>query len=328
MPAMPAVPAAGRPHRVVVLALDGVYPFELGIPSRVFGSADGRYEVLTCSVDGRPVRTNADFSVTPDHGPEALRTADTVILPPFDLSLLSRELPAGVTEALASVPAGARLVSICTGAFVLAAAGLLEGRPATTHWALASAFRAWFPQVALDPDVLFVDDGDVLTSAGAGSGVDVCLHLVRKDHGAAVANHVARVCVVPPWRDGGQAQYIEQPVPETTASGTSATRQWALEHLHEPLALSELAGHARMSLRTFARRFNEEVGMSPGRWLIQQRVGRARHLLESTDLAVDDIAGQVGFATGTSLRQHLHAAIGVSPLAYRRTFRGEAALTP
>ncbi|MFF7440680.1 helix-turn-helix domain-containing protein [Streptomyces sp. NPDC008122] len=321
------VPAAGDRHRVVVLAMDGVYPFELGIPSRVFGAVDDRYEVLTCSVDGRPVRTNSDFSVTVEHGPEALRTADTVILPPFDLSLLSHELPAGVAEALASVPAGARTVSICTGAFVLAAAGLLDGRPATTHWALAAVFRQWFPRVALDPDVLFVDDGDVLTSAGAASGVDVCLHLVRKDHGAAVANHVARACVVPPWRDGGQAQYIEQPVPETTANDTSATRQWALENLHEPLALGELAAHARMSLRTFARRFNEEVGMSPGRWLIQQRVARARQLLESTDLAVDDIAGQVGFATGTSLRQHLHAAIGVSPLAYRRTFRGEAALS-
>ncbi|WP_406055190.1 helix-turn-helix domain-containing protein [Streptomyces sp. NBC_01077] len=314
----------GKLHRVVVLALDGVYPFELGIPSRVFGSADGHYEVLTCSVDGGPVRTNSDFSVTVEHGPEVLRTADTVLLPPFDISLLTREPPPATMEALASVRAGARLVSICTGAFVLAAAGLLDGRPATTHWSLADTFRSWFPQVALDPDVLFVDDGDVLTSAGAASGVDVCLHLVRKDHGTAVANHVARVCVVPPWRDGGQAQYIEQPVPEATASGTSATRQWALENLREPLPLSQLADHARMSMRTFARRFGEEVGMSPGKWLIQQRVARARHLLESTDLAVDDIAGEVGFATGTSLRQHLHAAIGVTPLAYRRTFRGMA----
>ncbi|MEU6624219.1 helix-turn-helix domain-containing protein [Streptomyces litmocidini] len=319
-------PVTGDRHRVVVLALDGVYPFELGIPSRVFESAAEHYEVLTCSVDGGPVRTNSDFSVAVEHGPEALRTADTVVLPPFDMSLLSRELPTGVAEALASVPAGVRLVSICTGAFVLAAAGLLDGRPATTHWALAAVFRQWFPQVALDPDVLFVDDGDVLTSAGAASGVDACLHLVRKDHGTVVANHVARACVVPPWRDGGQAQYIEQPVPEATANGTSATRQWALENLHEPLTLGELAGHARMSLRTFARRFDEEVGMSPGRWLIQQRVARARHLLESTDLAVDEVARRAGFTTGTSLRQHLHAAIGVSPLAYRRTFRGETAL--
>lgn len=161
----------------------------------------------------------------------------------------------------------------------------------------------------------------MLTSAGAASGVDVCLHLVRKDHGAAVANRVARMCV-PPWRDGGQAQYIEQPVPEATANDTSGTRQWALGNLRGPLTLTELAAHARMSLRTFARRFDEEVGMSPGRRLIQQRVARARDLLESTDLPVDDIAGQVGFGTGTSLRQHLHAAIGVTPLAYRRTFRG------
>ncbi|MFC9243809.1 GlxA family transcriptional regulator [Streptomyces sp. NPDC057136] len=314
-----------RAHRVVVLALDGVYPFELGIPSRVLGSAEGRYEVLTCSVDGRPVRTNADFSVTVEHGAEALRTAGTVVIPPYDPALLTREVPTEILAALASIPSGARIVSICTGAFLLAGAGLLDGRPATTHWALAATFRDWFPKVALDPDVLFVDDGDVVTSAGAASGVDVCLHLVRKDHGAAVANRVARACVVPPWRDGGQAQYIEQPVPEAATNGTSATRQWALENVHEPLTLRELADHARMSLRTFARRFNEEVGMSPGRWLIQQRVARARHLLESTDLPVDDIAGQVGFATGTSLRQHLHASIGVSPLAYRRTFRGELA---
>jgi transcriptional regulator GlxA family with amidase domain len=311
-------------HRVVVLALDGVYPFELGIPARVFGAAWGRYEVLTCSVDGSPVTTNSDFSVTVQHGPEVLRTADTVLLPPFDTSLLTPELPPGVGEALAAVRPGTRIVSVCTGAFVLAAAGLLDGRPATTHWALADTFRAWYPHVALDPDVLFVDDGDVLTSAGAASGVDVCLHLVRQDHGAAVANQVARLCVVPPWRDGGQAQYIQHPVPEASANGTSATRQWALENLHEPLSLADLAGHARMSLRTFARRFSEEVGMSPGRWVIQQRVDRARHLLETTDLAGDVVHGQVGFAGGTSLREHLHAAIGVSPLAYRRTFRGAA----
>ncbi|MEU7822433.1 helix-turn-helix domain-containing protein [Catellatospora sp. NPDC049133] len=312
-------------HRVAVLALEGVYPFELGIPSRVFGALQDRYEVVTCSVDGGPVVTNADFSVTVGHGPEVLATADTVLIPPFDLSRISRELPPGAAGALAAVRPGTRIVSICTGAFVLAAAGLLDGRPATTHWAVAAVFRSWYPAVALDAEVLFVDDGDVLTSAGAASGVDVCLHLVRRDHGAAVANHVARVCVVPPWRDGGQAQYIEHPVPPPSAIGTSDTRQWALEHLHEPLTLVQLAGHARMSLRTFARRFSDEVGMSPGRWLIQQRVSRAQFLLETTDLAVDDIAGQVGFGTGTSLREHLHAAIGVTPLAYRRTFRGSAA---
>jgi transcriptional regulator GlxA family with amidase domain len=161
----------------------------------------------------------------------------------------------------------------------------------------------------------------MLTSAGAASGVDICLHIVRTDHGSELANQVARRCVVPPFRDGGQAQYIEQPVPESGAASTAATRAWALERLAEPLTLSELARHARMSLRTFARRFNDEVGLSPGRWIVQQRVARARHLLESSDLPVDRIAAEVGFATGASLRQHLHAAIGVSPQAYRRTFQ-------
>ncbi len=310
-------------HRVVVLAVDGVYPFELGIPSRVFGAADDRYEVLTCSVDGGPVRTNSDFSIAVEHGAEALRTADTVVIPPF----VAAAIPGAVVEALRSVTPGTRLVSICTGAFALAAAGLLDGRPATTHWLVADLFRDSFPRVALDPNVLFVDDGDVLTSAGAASGIDVCLHIVRNDHGSEVANHVARICVVPPWREGGQAQYVEHPVPEDTASGTAAARQWALENLHKPLTLTGLAAHSHMSLRTFVRRFNEEVGMSPGRWLIQQRVDRARHLLETTDLAVDEVAGQVGFAGGTSLREHLHAAIGISPLAYRRTFRGVLAPT-
>lgn len=314
-------------HRVVVLAMDGVYPFELGIPSRVFGAAGGRYEVLTCTVDGRPVRTNSDFSITVEHGPEVLRTADTVIIPSYITLAETQEIPQTVVQALASVAPGTRLVSICTGAFILAAAGLLDGRPATTHWVVADLFRACFPQVTLDPDVLFIDDGDVLTSAGAASGIDICLHLIRKDHGSEVANQVARMCVVPPWRDGGQAQYIQHPVPEITANGTAPARQWALENLHELITLADLAEHSHMSLRTFNRRFPEEVGMSPGRWLIQQRVDRARHLLETTDLPVDEIAGQVGFGGGTSLREHLHAAIGVSPLAYRRTFRGALSTT-
>lgn len=308
-------------ERVAVLALDGVYPFELGIPSRIFGAADGRYEVVTCTVDGRPVRTNADFSVTVDHGPEALSTADTVVITAIAPARLVVEPSDELTAALALIRPGARLVSICTGAFVLAAAGLLDGHRATTHWQVVDEFRRLFPRVSLDPDVLFVDDGSVLTSAGAASGIDVCLHILRKDHGSELANKVARRCVVPPLREGGQAQYIEQPVPDPSATSTAATRAWALARLGDPLALADLAGHARMSLRTFARRFNDEVGMSPGRWLIQQRVSRARHLLESSDLSVDQIAGEVGFATGTSLRQHLHAAIGVSPQAYRRTFQ-------
>ncbi|MCX5262845.1 GlxA family transcriptional regulator [Streptomyces sp. NBC_00199] len=308
-------------HRVVVLALDGVYPFELGIPSRVLGAADGHYEVLTCTVDGRPVHTNADFTVGVEHGPELLETADTVVIAPVAPDRMADHLSDGVAAALARIRPEARLVSICTAAFVLAAAGLLDGRRATTHWSVAEEFRRRYPHVELDPDVLFVDEDRVLTSAGAASGVDVCLHLVRKDHGSELANKVARRCVVPPFRDGGQAQYIEQPVPEAGAASTADTRAWALRRLGEPLTLAELAAHARMSLRTFARRFHDETGLSPGRWLIQQRVAHARHLLEASDLSVDQIAGRVGFATGASLRQHLHASIGVSPQAYRRTFQ-------
>ncbi|MEV6112670.1 helix-turn-helix domain-containing protein [Streptomyces sp. NPDC052109] len=310
-----------EPERVVVLALDGVYPFELGIPSRILGAADGHYEVLTCTVDGRPVHTSADFTVGVAHGPEILPTADTVVVTSMPPAYIPTELPDEVAAALARIRPDARIVSICTAAFVLAEAGLLDGRRATTHWQVADAFRRRFPRVDLDPDVLFVADGRMLTSAGAASGVDICLHIVRTDHGSELANSVARRCVVPPFRDGGQAQYIEQPVPVSGAASTAGTRAWALERLDEPLSLSDLAGHARMSLRTFIRRFNDEVGLSPGRWLIQQRVARARHLLESSDLPVDRIAAEVGFTTGASLRQHLQAAIGVSPQAYRRTFQ-------
>jgi len=308
-------------ERVVVLALDGVYPFELGIPSRIFGAADGRYEVLTCTVDGRPVRTSADFSVSVEHGPEILETADTVVVAAMATPRIPTGLPAEIADALARIRPDARIVSICTAAFVLGAAGLLDGRRATTHWQVVDRFRALYPQVDLDPDVLFVQDGRILTSAGAASGVDICLHIVRTDHGSELANAVARSCVVPPFRDGGQAQFIQQPVPDCGATSTAATRDWALTRLDESLALNDLARHAGMSLRTFARRFNDEVGLSPGRWLIQQRVARARDLLEASDLSVDQIAGRVGFATGASLRQHLHAAIGVSPQAYRRTFQ-------
>lgn len=312
-------------HRVVVLALNGVYPFELSIPNRVFPYTEGAYEVVTCAAThDRTVATNADFTITVASGPEALDTADTVIVPPYDSACISADLPEPVRAALARIRPGTRIVSICSGAFTLAAAGLLDGRPATTHWVLADQFRRMFPRVRLDPDVLFVDDGDVLTSAGAASGLDVCLHLIRSDHGSAVANQVARQCVVPPWREGGQAQYIEQPVPQGGASGTVTTQIWALENLERPLSLAELAAHAGTSPRTFARHFQDEMGMSPGRWLIQQRVRRACHLLETTDLPVDRIAGEVGFATGASLRQHLHAVIGVSPKAYRNTFRARA----
>jgi transcriptional regulator GlxA family with amidase domain len=308
-------------HRVAVLALDGVYPFDLGMPSRIFGEADGQYEVRTCSADGQPVTTSADFEIAVRHGPEILRTADTTVIPAFTPERAAPDLEPPVVAALSQLRPGSRIMSICTGAFVLAAAGLLDGRPATTHWMLAGHFRRWFPRVRLDPGVLFVDDGDVLTSAGAASGLDLCLHVLRRDHGSRLANQVARRCVVPPWRDGGQAQYIEQPLPLQPGLSTSATRRWALDSLHLPLTLADLAGNAQMSLRTFTRRFRDETGQSPGQWLVRQRVSRARELLEATDLTVDQVAAKAGFATATSLRQHMHAAIGVAPLAYRRTFR-------
>ena len=226
-----------------------------------------------------------------------------------------------VQKALAGVRPGTRIASICTGSFALAAAGLLEGKRATTHWKSADRFRALFPEVLVDPDVLYTDNGDILTAAGEASGIDLCLHMIRRDHGASIANSAARMTVVPPHRDGGQAQYISHPVREPDRSSTSTARQWALEHLDRPLSLRELAECEAMSVRTFTRRFREEVGVSPGQWLARQRLDRARELLERTDLPIDSVAAQSGLGTGASLRQQMHAALGVSPRAYRRTFR-------
>jgi transcriptional regulator GlxA family with amidase domain len=234
-------------------------------------------------------------------------------------------LEADVRAAFAAIRPGTRLVSICTGAFALAAAGLQDGRPATTHWAHADTFRRLFPAVHLDENLLFVDDGEVLTSAGLAAGIDLCLHLIRRDHGVAVANHVARQCVVPPWRAGGQAQFIERPVPAADHDSTAAAREWAAHHLDEPIDVARLAAQARMSIRTFNRRFREETGQSPGAWLLAQRLARAQHLLETSDAPVEEVAGRAGLGSGASLRQHLRATVGVSPLAYRRTFRGELA---
>ncbi|SDS69114.1 GlxA family transcriptional regulator [Jiangella sp. DSM 45060] len=315
-------------HRVVVLARHGVIPFELSIPARIFGAArtaDGRalYDVRTCGLEPGTVRTEADFEVVVRHGQEALAAADTVVVPAsYETTSISREgtLPADLSAAFGTIGTK-RIVSICTGAFALAAAGLLDGRPATTHWRSSGRFAELFPQVKLDPDVLFVDDGDILTSAGVAAGIDLCLHIVRRDFGTAVANRAARRCVVPPWRDGGQAQYVDQPVPEPAAATTADARAWALAHLDQPLTLGDLAGRQAMSVRTFTRRFRQEVGVSPGQWLIQQRVDRARHLLEDSDLAVDEVARRSGFGTAASLRQHLRAGLGVSPSGYRRTFR-------
>lgn len=322
-----------RPHRVAVLALAGVIPFELSIPYRIFGQAktpsnEPLYEVVTCALAPGPVRTDADFTITVERGPEALAEADTVVVPAcYGLGLPYTEgrLEDAQAAALAHIRPGTRLVSICTGSFILAAAGLLDGRPATTHWSSTDHFQRLFPSVRVDADVLFVDDGDLLTSAGVASGIDLCLHIVRRDHGSAVANEVARRSVVPPHRDGGQAQYIHRPVPEPQFATTTAARAWALGRLHEPIQLRDMAEQEAMSVRTFTRRFREEVGISPGQWLTQQRVERARHLLEDSDLSVDQIARDAGFGTAASMRQHLQAALGVSPTAYRRTFRAAPA---
>jgi transcriptional regulator GlxA family with amidase domain len=315
-------------HRVAVLALDGTAAFDLGVPGQIFAAArlaDGTrpYEVRMCSADGQAVRTSGGFRALPDHGPEILAEADTVIVPGIhgDHRLGTARLEPFEEAALGRVRPGTRMVSICTGAFALAAIGLLDDRPATTHWAYVDLFRDMFPAVKLDPDVLFVDDGDVLTSAGVAAGIDLCLHIIRRDFGSEVANTAARRCVVPGWRDGGQAQFIERPLRNVDDLTTGPTRAWALERLDRPLDLAALAEHARMSIRTFTRRFRDETGMSPGQWLTRHRVEHARLLLETTDLPVDEVARRCGFATTVSLRQHLHSAVGVAPLAYRRTFR-------
>jgi transcriptional regulator GlxA family with amidase domain len=315
-------------HQVVVLALGTVNGYDMAIPPQIFRQAtdkDGQplYEVRVCGLDSSPVRVGSGFTMVPDFDSSILCEADTVVIPGTRLEGPGKHgvLPPEIGKALATVPSHARVMSICTGAFVLGAAGLLDGRPATTHWVFAEEFRSLYPKVSLNENVLFVDDGDVLTSAGLGAGVDLCLHVVRRDHGTEVANRVARYCVVPPWREGGQSQYIDRHMPDPGTEGTAPTRAWALRQLHAPLDLATLAEHARMSVRTFSRRFREETGLSPGNWLTRQRVEHARHLLETTDLPVDAVAARAGLGTGASLRQHMRAALGVAPLAYRRTFR-------
>jgi transcriptional regulator GlxA family with amidase domain len=222
----------------------------------------------------------------------------------------------------AAVDRGARVMSICIGAFVLAEAGLLDGRPATTHWAYADRFRERYPRVRLDPRVLYVDDGQVLTSAGTAAGMDLCLHVVRRDHGAEVANGVARMVVMPPHRDGGQAQYIDQPISAAArGSELGATLAWALTELDRPLSVDELARHAVMSPRTFARRFKQVVGSTPGEWLLEQRLLLARRMLETTDETVDRIAHRCGFGSAATLRHHFAERLHTSPRAYRATFR-------
>ena len=316
----------GPRHVVAVLALPEVIGFDLQIPPQVFGSAEAGgqplYDVRVCGFDER-VPTTAGFSLLLEHGPETLAVADTVIVPGTRFAPARREgvLPAEVQAALDAVPAHTRWLSICTGAFVLAAAGRLAGRRATTHWAHADALRRLHPDLEVDESVLFVDDGDVATSAGLAAGLDLCLHVLRRDHGAEVANAVARHLVVAPWRDGGQAQFIDRPLPADRDGSTGAVRAWALEHLDAELDVAGLAARAAMSVRTFTRRFRAETGTSPHAWLVAQRVARARRLLEGSDLPVDRVAADAGLGTAASLRAHLAEDVGLSPLAYRRRFR-------
>ncbi|MGH3659109.1 MAG: GlxA family transcriptional regulator, partial [Micromonosporaceae bacterium] len=270
-----------------------------------------------------PVRTSHGFAVVADRGPEILAEADTVVIPGTyaEGPVYQGKLDPATAAALARIRPGSRVMSICTGAFVLAAAGLLDGRRATTHWAHADRFRSLYPDVDLGPEALYVDNGDILTSAGVAAGIDLCLHVVRSDVGSEIANRAARRCVVPPLRAGGQAQFIERHLHEAGADGTAPTRAWALSRLDQTLDVTTMARHARMSVRTFSRRFAAETGLTPARWITQQRLTYARELLETTDLSVDQVAHRTGLGTGATLRQQMRSALGVAPTAYRRTFR-------
>jgi transcriptional regulator GlxA family with amidase domain len=310
-------------HRVVALCFDGLVAFDLTAAAQAFGLAarpggEPLYEFSSCSVGGEAVRTTSGFSVTPSAGLPALRRADTVVVPGYAAILAAPPEPA-LAALRAAAERGARLLSVCTGAFALAHAGVLDGRRATTHWAWAGELAKRFPAVDVDPDALFVDEGKVMTSAGLSAGIDLSLHAIREDFGVAAGERVARHMVAPPHRDGGQAQYFK---PEAPAGGGSLepTRRWILERLAEPLDVAAMARHAGVSPRTFARRFREETGTTPLQWLLSQRVLEARRLLEGSDLPVEDVAWRSGFGTAASLRDHFRRATATTPSAYRRTF--------
>jgi transcriptional regulator GlxA family with amidase domain len=311
-------------HRVRALCLDGLVAFDLTAATQVFVAAsdvDGRpqYEVSTCSPDGVEVATTTGFGITPSHGLDALAAADTVVVPGY--FALFDPPPDSALEALrAAAAGGARVISVCTGAFALAFAGLLDGRRATTHWAHAEQLARLFPRVEVDAAALYVDEGDVMTSAGLSAGIDLALHVVRKDFGAAAGERVARRMVAAPHREGGQAQFIKR-APLGESGSLEATRRWAAERLAEPLDVAAMARHAAVSPRTFARRFREETGTTPLRWLLARRVLEARRLLEESDLPVEDVAWRSGFGTAASLREHFRRATATTPTGYRRSFR-------
>jgi transcriptional regulator GlxA family with amidase domain len=311
-------------HRVVALCLLGTVAFDLTAPAQAFGgaaAADGspHYAFSTCSLDGAPVATTTGFEIGVGSGLGALRRADTVVVPGY--VAVFDPLPEPAAAALrAAARRGARVMSVCTGAFALAHAGLLDGRRATTHWGWAAELAARFPAVAVEPEVLFVDEGDVLTSAGLSAGIDLSLHVIRRDHGAACADRVARHMVAAPHREGGQAQFF---APESVRRADEAD-SGARERLAEPLTVEAMARHANVSPRTFARRFRAETGTTPLQWLLARRVHAARRLLEESDLPVEEIAPRAGFGDAASLRAHFRRATATTPTAYRRTFREAA----
>ena len=310
-----------RAHHVAVLVLPTAVMLDLAVPVHIFGyHGEDRYRLELAGIRPGPIRTAEGVSVGLGHGLRSLANADTIVVPGYtDLAAPPADrVLAALRDAAAS---GTRLVSICTGAFALAYAGLLDGRRVTTHWALATLLAQTFPQVTVDPNVLYVDDGAVLTSAGVAAGLDLCLHVVRQDYGADVAATIARQSVVAPHRAGGQAQYIETPMPlASTGTALSATRSWAMQHLDEPIDLADLARHARLSTRTLSRRFRAETGTTPMHWLLSQRVLRARQLLETTDSPVEHIAQACGFSSASILRRHFLQATTITPTAYRRAF--------
>ncbi|MDY7106239.1 MAG: helix-turn-helix domain-containing protein [Actinomycetota bacterium] len=313
------------PHVVAVLVSDGTCPLELGVPAEVFGHRyesvpDPGYELRVVSDGGRPVRTSIGVELGGLCSLDTLECADTVIVvPATDVMEPSTQVVAALR---AAAQRGARLVSICTGAFVLATAGLLDGRRATTHWGHTDALARRHPGVEVRPDVLFTDDGDVLTSAGSAAGLDVCLRLVEIDHGVAVADAVATRLVLPPRRRAEQAQQLGRPpAPDPPGLGISEVMAWAVDHLDEDLPVERLAARAALSPRTLARRFRDETGMSPYQWVMRQRIDRACALLETTDRPVEQIAAEVGFGSAQSLRTRFKQVMTVAPLEHRRCYR-------
>lgn len=305
-------------HRIAVIAFDGITPFHLSVPGMVF--RDAAFELRICSPDPSPLRTTGGFAITVRHGLQALSRADIVILPTWHDDC--RPAPPALLEALKRAhKRGARIVGLCLGAFPLAQAGLLDGRRATTHWAFADALAERHPGVAVDRDVLYVDD-DVLTSAGVAAGLDCCLHLLRQLCGAEAANHVARQLVVAPHRQGGQAQFIERPVPASGSDNRFAqVLDWVNRHLADTHSLDALAARAAMSRRNFTRHFRDATGTSFKQWLLNQRVAHAQRLLESSDASIEVVAQQAGFGSALSLRQHFRVSLRTSPSAYRKLYR-------